>query len=194
MIDLSPLFPEATNNMRNWKNRYSAQEFPYKVALNIFYRRYTMMYMWPEIMAYANGQKGRKDFQTAYRELEQLYAQTAMMKTRSILEANLANRPNEDVGGCTFAHYNELIDRSRRGDKAAKEEIEFSYFYYFLADKATLLWAAVCASGVDKVKAIQEVSGFIIEPMPLNDYATVSQGLGQLAAAPFMQRNYTPLP
>lgn len=194
MVDLKPLFPEATTNMQNWKNRYSAYEFPYKVALNIFYRRYTMKYMWSEIMAYANGLKGRKDFQTAYRELEQLYAQTAMMKTRNVLEANLAAKPHENVGGSTFAHYNDLIAKTRAGDRKAKEEIEFSYFYYFLADKATLIWAAICASGVDKVKAIQEVSGFIIEPMPLDDYATVSQGLGQLAVAPFMQRNYTPLP
>ena len=70
----------------------------------------------------------------------------------------------------------------------------YCYYYFFLADKATLLWAAICASGVDKVKAIAEVSGYVIEQMPLNDYATVSQGLGQLAASPFMQRNYTRMP
>ena len=110
-----------------------------------------------------------------------------------MLESNLANNPNENVGGSTFSHYNELIEKARRGDRKAKEEIEFSYFYYFLADKATLLWAAVCVSGVDKIKAIQEVSGFIIEPMPLNDYATVSNGLGQLAVSPFLHRNYTPM-
>lgn len=194
MIDLTPVYPEATNNMRNWKNRYTADEFPYKVVLNIFYRRYTMMYMWPDIIAYAEGRKGRKNFQTAYCELEMLYSQTAMKKTRDVLDANLANKPTENVGGSTFAHYKNLIDKASKGDRKAKEEIEFSYFYYFLADKATLLWAAVCASGVDKVKAVQEVSGFVIEPMPLNDYATVSNGLGQLAASPFLQRNYTPLP
>lgn len=194
MVDLSPLFPEAQNNMRTWKTRYTAEEYPYKVVLNLFYRRYTMKYMWAEIMDYADGRKGRKDFQTAYRELELLYSQTAMNKTRNVLEANLNNNPNEDVGGSTFQHYNELISKARRGDRKAKEEIEFSYFYFFLADKATLLWAAVCASGVDKVKAIQEISGYIIQPMPLNDYATVSQGLGQLAVSPFLQRNYIQLP
>lgn len=194
MIDLSPLFPEALNNMRTWKNRYSAEEYPYKVVLNMFYRRYTMKYMWSQIMEYANGVRGTMDFQTAYRELEILYSQTAMNKTRNVLESNLQNNPFEDVGGSTFSHYNELIRKARLNDKNAKEEIEFSYYYFFLADKATLLWAAICASGVDKVKAIAEVSGYVIEHMPLNDYATVSQGLGQLAASPFMQRNYTPMP
>lgn len=194
MIDLIPLFTEATNNLLTWRKRYSAYEYPYKVVLNLFYRRYTMKYMWPEIMAYVNNLKGAKDFQTAFQELEQLYAQVAITKTRSVLEDNLVSNPNEDVGGSTFAHYNELINKVRLSDRKAKEEIEFSYLYFFLADKTTLLWAAICACGVDQVKAIQEVSGFIIEPMPLNDYATVSQGLGQLAVSPFMQRNYNPLP
>ena len=194
MVDLSPLFPEAQTNMRNWRGRYDADEFPYKVSLNIFYRRYTMMYMWPEIMAYANGMKGRKDFQTAYNELEQLYARTAMMKTRMVLEDNLKNKPNEIVGGSTFSHYNELIRKTRQGDRKSKEEIEFSYFYYFLADKATLLWAAICATGVSKIDAVAQLTGFQIEPMPLDDYATVSNGLGQLAAAPFLNRHYSPMP
>lgn len=194
MIDLSPLFPEAVNNMRTWKNRYTATDFPYKVVLNMFYRRYTMKYMWTEIMKYANGIYGQKDFSTAYNELEHKYAQVAMTKTRYVLETTIKSNPNEDVGGSTFEYYNALINRAKKGDRAAKEEIEFCYFYFFLADKVTLLWAAVCASGVDKLKAITEVSGAIIEPMPLNDYGTISQGLGQLAVAPFLRTHYTPAP
>lgn len=84
MVDLSPIFPEEQTNMRNLKNRYDADEFPYKVSLNIFYHRFTMMYMWQDIMAYANGLKGRTDFQTAYRELEMLYSQTSA-RTRMVL-------------------------------------------------------------------------------------------------------------
>lgn len=194
MIDLSPLFPEALTNIQRWKNRYTAYEYPYKVALNLFYRRYTMMFMWPEILAYANGQKGRKDFQTAYQELELLYSQVSMSKTHLVLEEELNNHPTENVGGCTFEHYAQLIESARQGNRKSKEEIEFSYLYFFLADKATLLWAAVCASGVDKINAIGVVTGCQIADMPLDDYGTVSQGLGQLAAAPFMQTHYTPMP
>ena len=74
----------------------------------------------------------------------------------------------------------------RQGNRQAKDEIEFSYHYYCsLADKATLLWSAVCASGVSKLDAIALVSGFQIQPMPLDDYATVSSSSGQFAAAPF---------
>lgn len=191
MVDLKPLLSEAQTNLIRWRNRYSPAEYPHKVVLNLFYRRHTMKCMWNEILAYADQRKGIKTFQNAYRELEILYSQTATTKIQPILESKLANNPTEDVGGSTFDHYNNLAVKAVRGDKAALNELEFCYLYFFLADEATLIWAAIAASGVDKVRAIAEVSGAIIQPMPLVDYATVSQGLGQLAAAPCIQKNST---
>jgi len=189
MVDLRPLLNEAKTNLQTWRSRYSKAEYPGKVVLNMFYRRYTMKYMWTDILAYADGRKGRKSFQDAYRDLEVLYSQTAVSKVQPILESKLKTNPTEDVGGSTFDHYDALAKRASMGEAQALNEIEFCYLYFFLADKATLIWAAIAASGVDKVRAIAEVSGAIIQPMPLNDYATVSQGLGQLAAAPCIQRN-----
>ena len=34
MIDLTPAFKEGMNNLQKWRNRYSTEEYPYKVALN----------------------------------------------------------------------------------------------------------------------------------------------------------------
>lgn len=193
MVDLRPLLSEAQTNLQRWRNRYSKSEFPEKVVLNMFYRRYTMKTMWLEILAYADRRKGIMEFQDAYRNLEVLYSDTAKNKVWHILQDRLKNNPTEDVGGSTFDHYDALVKRAVNGDNQALNEIEFCYLYFYLADKATLIWAAIAASGKDKVRAIAEVSGVIIQPMPLNDYATVSQGLGQLAAAPCLQNNYVGL-
>ena len=80
------------------------------------------------------------------------------------------------------------------GSKPAKEELEFSYLHYLISDKATLAWAAFCATGISPLKAITEVSGAIIQPMPLNDYNTLTVGLGQLYTTRFLQERYKPLP
>lgn len=40
MIDMTPALTEGTNNLISWRNRYSDIEYPRKVVLNIFYRRY----------------------------------------------------------------------------------------------------------------------------------------------------------
>lgn len=193
MVELRPLLIEAQNNLQRWRNRYSSDEYPHKVVLNMFYRRYAMKYMWDEIMSYADCRKNVQDFSQALRELEELYSKTATYKIAPFLERLLENNPSEDVGGSTFDHYDNLANLAVNGDASALNEIEFCYLYFFLADKATLIWAAIASTGIDKVKAITEVSGAIIEPMPLNDYATVSQGLGQLAAARCLQYNHVGL-
>ena len=46
MIDLRPRFEEAVRRIRNWRNRYSPQEYPHKVVINMMYRGYTMDYLW----------------------------------------------------------------------------------------------------------------------------------------------------
>lgn len=194
MIDLTPAFKEGMNNLQKWRNRYSTEEYPYKVALNLFYRKYTMKLMWDEIMAFANQSKKQSNFQQALMTLELYYSRTATTRVMPILEERLARYPNENIGGSSYDHYLNLINQVRNGNNKAREEIEFSYLYFLLADKCTLYWAAVCSTGKDKISAIAAVTGFIISDMELNDYGIVSQELGQLYVSKYLQVNYTPLP
>ena len=39
MIDLTYALNEGTSNLIKWRGRYSPQEYPQKIVLNIFYRR-----------------------------------------------------------------------------------------------------------------------------------------------------------
>ena len=51
MIDFSVFYEEGLKNLQTWKTRYSTDEYPEKVALNIFYRRMAMKRAWSQILA-----------------------------------------------------------------------------------------------------------------------------------------------
>ena len=193
MIDMTSALTEGTNNLLKWRNRYSSVEYPQKIVLNIFYRRYTMRTMWNELMNIVN-QRAYNSFQDAAMVLEKLYSSTATVKVAPYLESWIRNNPNEIVGALHYKDFEGLIQRVQMGSKPAKEELEFSYLHCLISDKATLAWAAFCAIGISPLKAITEVSGAIIQPMPLNDYNTLTVGLGQLYTTRFMQDRYNPLP
>lgn len=193
MVDLIQGFTEGVNNIRTWRNRYTLSEYAEKVVLNIFYRKYTMQAMWNELLPYINKTKGG-DFLQSVQELERIYGNTAMTKIQPILLANLRTQPEKQLGGTSYTAFIPAIRKSAIGDKSAREEVEFAYLYNLLSDKATLYWAAACSTGLDKIEALTFVSGYKIEPVPINDYSTVNIALGQLSAAPYLHRHYNPLP
>lgn len=193
MIDLTSALTEGTNNLLTWRNRYSSVEYPQKIVLNIFYRRYTMREMWNELMDIVN-KKSYASFQEAAMALDMLYSNTAATRVKPYLELWLQNKPDEIVGAIHYRDFEGLIQRVQLGSKPAKEELEFSYLHYLISDKATLAWAAFCATGISPLEAITEVSDAIIQPMPLNDYNTLTVGLGQLYTTHFMQDRYNTLP
>ena len=190
---MTPALTEGINNLCTWRNRYTSTEYPQKVVLNIFYRRYTMNKMWNDLMNIID-QKSYNSFQEAAMTLEKLYSKTAVTKVQPYLESWIKNNPDEIVGAIHYRDFIGLIQRVQMGSKPAKEELEFSYLHYLISDKATLAWAAFCATGISPLKAITEVSGAIIQPMPLNDYNTLTVGLGQLYTTRFLQDRYNPFP
>ena len=48
-IDLTNTFKESRELINTWRNRYNSQEYPKKVVMNVFYRKYTIEKMWPTI-------------------------------------------------------------------------------------------------------------------------------------------------
>lgn len=188
MIDFSVFYQEGVKNLQHWKQRYDEDEYPEKVVLNIFYRRLTMKRIWPQILAYANCRKGALPYATALAQLQKLYSDEAM-RVNPLLIDYLHSHASEDMGGATFEYYQQLAQYAMFSNEA-KYNLETSYLFYMMSDQATLVWAAIAASGVEKVRAVTEVTGCIIQPMPLNDYATVSQGIGQLAVSNYIQQRY----
>lgn len=193
MVDLIRGYQEGMNNILAWRNRYSEDEYAGKVVLNIFYRKYSMEAMWDDMLPYIN-HSVRREFNDAVKELEMAYSRAASFKVHNVLISNLRNQPEYELGGTSYAAFADNIRKASWGDGAAKEEIEFAYLYNLLMDKATLYWGAACATGLDKIKAIGFVTGYVIEDMPINDYSTINIIMGQLGAAPYLHKHYSPLP
>lgn len=199
MINLESYYNEGITNLKNWRTRYDPLIYPEKVALNIFYRRYTMEFMWSDIVSFVEKGKDISVYTSTVngdetlKAIEDLYSRTATEKTRPILLSLLKDKPTNSVGGIKYEHYIDLIKRIRNGDENAKEDLEFSYLYYLLSDKATLIWTMLCATGFDKIQAINFMSGLSTMPQPVDDYMTINSAMGQLCATPYLNEHYVPL-
>ena len=197
--DLRHSFNEGMNNLMTWRNRYSISEYPEKVVLNIFYRKYTMEFMFPDIIAcYETDLLGNQkvkwsDFNEGFQKLKTSYGSTAVSKTQPIL-LNLLTNTQRNVGNTNYGNFASLISSAKNGNKVKLEEIEYSYLYYLLADECILLWGAFGGIGLTKIDAIGKMSGLIIETKEINTYAQIEQVLGQFCSAAYLKDHYKALP
>ncbi|GAB1395876.1 hypothetical protein MASR1M65_06530 [Saprospiraceae bacterium] len=197
--DLRHSLNEGMNNLLTWRNRYSKSEYPEKVVLNIFYRKYTMEFMFPEIVGcFENNLFGKpkvkwNDFNEGFSKLKNSYGSTAMSKTQPVLLSLLTNK-ERNVGNTNYGIFSPLIAAAKSGNHAKLEEIEYAYLYYLLTDECVLLWGAFGGTGMTKIETIGKLSGVIIEVEDIKTYAPIEQILGQFCAAAYLKDNYKPLP
>ena len=193
-IDLTNPFNEGMNNLRNWRSRYSKNEYPSKVVLNIFYRQYTMNSIWESQIenSFNIFKNTETDVLVAFQKLEKEYSNASGHFTIGNTLIDLMNQ-QQDVGGLNYKNNIPIISRGQSGDNKAIEELEFTYLYYMLGNKATLMWAAFGRKGFSKVDAIAQVTGVVIEyNQPIN-YAGILAILGQLGVSESVNKMYSPL-
>lgn len=192
-VDLRHPLTEGMNNLMTWRNRYSKTEYPEKVVLNIFYRKYTVEFMISELMRCFNNSVKWTDFNIGYRELKTKYGETAVNKTNGIL-LELLKQTDRQIGNTSYSIFQPLITSAKTGDKAKLEEIEYAYLYYFLTDECILLWAAFGGTGINKIDAIGQLSGLILETEEILNYGQIEEILGRFCAAAYLKNNYKALP
>ncbi|RRJ89724.1 hypothetical protein EG849_11975 [Flavobacterium macacae] len=179
-------------NLSKWRSRYSKTEYPEKVALNIFYRKYTMEFLFPEILDSFEDVK-YADFNDGLEKLKTLYGSIAISKTQPIL-MELLEDVHRKVGTTNFHVFKSLISEVQNGSIEKLEELEYSYLYYLLTDECILLWAAFGGTGLKKLDVVSKLSGVIIKTDEINSYSLIEQIMGQLCASPYLNENYKPLP
>lgn len=197
--DLRYSLNEGMNNLLTWRNRYTITEYPEKVVLNIFYRKYTMEFMFPEIIGcFENDFFGKpkviwNDFNEGFQKLKTTYGSTAISKTQPVL-LNLLTNIQRNVGNTNYGIFTSLISEAKIGNKTKLEEIEYSYLFYLLTDECVLLWGALGGTGLKKIEAIGKISGLIIKTEEIKTYGQIEQVLGQVCAAAYLKEHYKPLP
>lgn len=179
-IDLTNTFKESRQMIDTWKSRYQASEYPQKVVMNIFYRKYTIQKMWGTMF-----NQRYSDWQTAYQNLKQNYGQIAQTEIVPVLERKLLS--NEKVTTIQYSDFTDYIKSASRGNKEAIKGIEYTYFLHRILDELVLVWASMVISGESKIDAIAKITRAVLADMPINDYITIEQVFDQLGAEQYLQ-------
>ncbi len=178
-VDLTSTFKDARQLTNTWKARYSAAEYPQKVVMNIFYRKYTIEKMWPTIFntKYSN-------WEIAYANLKSKYGEVALT-INPLLESKL--RANDKVTSIRFSDFTSYIHAASSGNKDALKGIEYTYFLHRIFDDLILIWVAMVVSGDTKIDAIAKITRAVLAEMPINEYAEIEQIFDQLGAEQYLQ-------
>ena len=177
MIDLQIAFAEGENNIRVWRNRYTSQEYPHKILINIMYRAYTMNFVWDD---FVNDRLPKfQNFNDAIISMERYYGQTA----KEMVNANLLNwlrsRADEYVGGCNYKIMEEVATDAERS-RSDLSLMEKSYFVHLLKDKMVLYFIAMRLSGKTDSQAIEALTNYQVEMTGSFDYTSAKNAFGEL--------------
>jgi hypothetical protein len=178
-INLTSTFKDARQLTNSWKARYSKEEYPQKVIMNIFYRKYIIEKMWPTIF-----NTKFSNWETAYEYLNNKYSEVALT-INPVLETKL--KANDKVTSIRFSDFASYIQSASSGNAQALKGIEYTYFLHRIFDELILVWVAMVISGETKINAIAKITRAVIEDMPINEYAIIEQIFDKLGAEQYLQ-------
>jgi hypothetical protein len=179
-IDLTSTFKDARQLTNTWKARYSTTEYPQKVVLNIFYRKYTIDKMWQTMF-----DKKFSNWQSAYQHLKQNYGLVAQNEIAPFLERKI--QANQRVTTIQFSDFVSFIRSASAGNQESIKGIEYTYFLHRILDELVIIWASMVVSGDTKINAIAKITRAVLAEMPINDYTTIEKIFDQLGAEQYLQ-------
>jgi hypothetical protein len=179
-IDLTYIFTDSRQLINTWKGRYNTFDYPQKVIMNIFYRKYTIEKMWPTIF---NTQ--HSDWKTALQYLRTKYGEVAQYEIVPVLEKKL--KTNDKVTSLSYTDFTTYIESARSGNQEHLKAIEYTYFLHRILDELILVWVAKVISGESKINAISQITRAVIADLPINEYAVIEKIFDQLGAEQYLQ-------
>ena len=193
-IDLTNPLNDGINYLKKWRDRYSNFEYPSKIVLNIFYRQYAMDSIWDMQItnSFEDLSNSEIDLQEAFKKIENEYSSSAENFTSNNRLINLI-KEGVEIGGLNYHSLLPLISRAENEDNEAVEELEFTYLYWLLANKSTIMWSAYGRIGHSTLESVTKVTNAIIK---INEPFTYKNSLnifGNLIVSKFMDEKYVPL-
>lgn len=179
-IDLTHTFKDSRRLLNVWKARYSPAEYPYKVVLNIFYSKYTIEKMWPQVI-----NNKYPDWHTAYKELTDKFDEVSKYQIVPVLDSWVQS--DRKVTVIKFSDFKSFIDSAAKGDINSLKGIEYTYCLNRLLDELVLFWLSMVTAGMDKIQAVAQITGAIIPNMPINSHAEIEQIIDGLGAENYLQ-------
>ena len=179
-VDLTNTFKDGRNLLNTWKQRYSPTEYPYKVVLNMFYRKFTIEKMWLSVMnqSYAT-------WEQAYQNNMMRYGQVAQMEIVPVLESWVQS--NRQVGMVKFSDFQSYIQNAGRGNAEAIKGIEYTYLLHRIFDELIILWISMVNSGETQKGAITKLTRAVVEIPTIRTYAEIESVFDQLGAEQYLR-------
>lgn len=191
-LDLTNPKKTAESKLIEWRQRYSKDEYPEKVVINIFYRKYIVHEIFPELLGYFKKNLW-ENYLTGFQIISDQYSNAATQKVNSKLMTLIQNKSHV-VGNVKYQDFETLLSQIKNGDKTKIEEIEFSYIHHYLTDETILIWAAFGGTGMSMEEAISKISGAVVNLTNEVTFTNIAPFFGQYVVGPFLKDNYNPLP
>jgi hypothetical protein len=180
-VDLTSTFKDARRLLDEWKKRYSKEEYPQKVVMNIFYRKYATEKMWQNII-----KKSHNTWESAYEQNKHEYNRVAQYEIVPVLEAFI--KQDKKVTSIKFSDFNSFISAASRGDNEALKGIEYTYFLNRIFDELAIIWLSFVNSGLSGGEAITRLTGAVLPAaMPINSYSEVENLFDQIGAENYLR-------
>ena len=186
-----PSFIEDLNEQKmerllEWRRRYSADEYPVKIAQNLLYEALTIQKMWVELKRSFSTMNlgGKRQLFTSFDEAHNyIFVRRRQIQTHEILPfLPAAYRSTEAIPRLNFSSFRKRVDEARRGNQKTLEEIEFTYYFHTAAYEMVYAWAAAGLLGLDEGKAFHEIATGVLSGVDFDSMDSLIGAFGQLAS------------
>ena len=164
------LLPEIGNRkiekLKEWRARYSKEEYPEKVMINVFYELFTLEEMWPYINLCFTGRQKHKKYSDAVNSLFDYYRLIQVNKVCPVLDQLIDD--NKIAAGTRFSDYKDTINKAKSGGNGEVVEIEYCYWYLVTFCESVIYWTGCGLMGLDKHTAFVDLTSTDIGGLKLD--------------------------
>ena len=140
-------------NLIRWRSRYSPQEYPHKIILNLFYELLPTYDLW-KTQKDTFGKMLFDSYQPSYEYVFNIFREH-QLKYQNALEIML--KVGAKVGDLNSKDYEKLINDAKNGSNKAVEELEYCFSAFSPIGGMFINWFAICAMGYHKEIAQQNI-------------------------------------
>ena len=180
---LNKLSEDKRKQLLVWRDRYSKNEYPIKIAKNLLYESFTSGLMWEKRIYSFDGNIRYTDFWDAW---DEVYSQKARsIQTEEVLPIldNAYNVNDRNVlAEMNFLDFKNRCencsDKTGHNYDTSIEEIEFSYYYYTGIYMCIYGFYAYSLLGFSRSKSLEEIAGINVNSSVGENYLTLIPALG----------------
>ena len=179
--------------LNEWRDRYSEQEYPYKVALNLLYDLLIVENIWDEIkisieMSFLGfGKTNFLSFHEAHGYVLNRCDSVAKSSIRTIVSREYKTR--DSIANFNWSSTRNRVFKAQNGDNKEVHKIELAYYYFTCGVELIYAWLALRYLGFDQQAAFEDLTGMGINVVDFNSYQSLLNCFGKAA-----NKYYKPLP